>query len=116
MPFDSIYILDVEISFWDIIVICFDIIFAIIVIVLYIYYTATEDKKLPDNVSLAAFCNLGEGATSKFFTIKGTKDSSQRKKQGGKGMSNKDGKYIGGQTELRCNYCKSSFFLSSKRK
>ena len=117
MVWDPIYILDVEINFWDILVISLDLIFILIVIILYCYYTATEKNKLPEGISLASFCNLGEGATSKFFTIKGGRESIPKKKQGGKGMTNKEGKYSGtNQTEIKCNYCKSPFFLSSKKK
>eukprot|EP00826_Nyctotherus_ovalis_P008903 TRINITY_DN12316_c0_g5_i1.p2 TRINITY_DN12316_c0_g5~~TRINITY_DN12316_c0_g5_i1.p2 ORF type:complete len:120 (+),score=43.77 TRINITY_DN12316_c0_g5_i1:125-484(+) len=117
MPWDPIYILDVEINFWDMLVISFDLLFILIVAALFIYYSATERKKLPEGVALASFCNLGEGATSKFFTIKGGRESMPKKKQGGKGIGNKDGKYAGtSQTEIKCNYCKSPFFLSAKKK
>ena len=114
----TLYIWDVEITFLDLTVLALNVLFFIGVVMLFLYYTASEDRELSGQIALAPYCNLGEGATSKFFTVKGGKDTIQRRKQGGKGIApNKEGKYTGGnQIEVKCNYCKSSFFLSLKRK
>ncbi len=116
---DVMYLWDIEISLYDFLLLVLNVIFFAVIVGLFLYYTNTEDKGPSEQIALSQFCNLGEGATSKFFTIKGPKDGIQRRKPGNKTSAPmaKDGKYAAAnQVELKCNYCKSSFFLCPKRK
>jgi len=114
---ETIFINDIEITVWDMTLIMLNMIFFATVIMLFMYFNSTDDREEDDIFLLEPYCNLGEGHTSKFFTIKGGKETIQRRKQGGKSSIATKEKYGSvSQIEVKCNYCKTTFSLQSKRK
>lgn len=114
------YIWDIEISICDISLITLNIIFFAVVTVLWIYYSIIEEKNKIKSIPIGQFCNIGEGATSKFFSTKGIgKEPISRRRQGGKSSAQaaKEGKHATiNEVEIKCNFCKDSFWISSKSK